>query len=639
MADSIDYCALAAGLRRSRQVQHSRLESERAARESDPRQVALDDALDVLQSGAADDVLAEVEKHLRAGVAVAAQRPEDPYSIGVHPNPIGDCFLDGVLGYYRDVDNVGLDPSKLPQAVVTSLAAHTAAHGFVDAKAAKALGPLAIRLLARVSEARAEVRAHQRDGSAKNTGKYSGLSMDATRKVAVSKGRDGYLARMPVVRDLLAMGKDRSLGGFSLASVQHLFPSAVGLYDALFSSGLSPERTHVGGKFYSANPNTIVAMESRGLRVHMSASDDDAFEVDAEDAVRAMAKDELRAMFHGVDPKTAKGRSFLLLDDGGKLIHALHEYFPQYAHLCVAVEQTTRGLQVIDDMKKAGRPLLCPVVNMAGCQLKREVESPLIAASVVWHLTGYLEKLGLGHLKPTPAQPRTAVVAGFGATGTATAKALSRAGYHVVVTDTDDAQMRAATAAGFEALPSKEAMARADVFVGSSGRGTLTQEQWGLLKPGAVLVNAASGNHELGVAHLGPRALEALDPQRSDDKGAVTTSFAGRRIAVGRTTDDSRLEHRVVHVAGADGTDRELLFLRGGSVVNMEHDLPPEYRQIIIGMLLAGCFQAANAEVPELVEFDHAVQDFLRLRFAKALEAAGLSLDEPDLDAVAGPWG
>lgn len=640
-SNEIDYTALARRLRDVHRRRAERIEEQLPQRESDPTLLSLDRALDVLQSTEATGLLDEVATRLRQAVDGAAGTEPPEFAVGAFPVPLADKFLDGVLEYYRGGWDTSLDRRRMAQAVVTALAQAAGDDGFVSGDAAATrLGPLGAMVAARVRRVASTVPPVEGDGSRKNSGKYLGLDSRVAAKIALSRRRPSYLDRMPVVHELLRMLPSRGLAGVGLASVQHLFPSSSALYESLFTLGLLPGDTQVGGKFYSANVNTLASLEARGLRVHMSATDpDDHLYADAEAAVKEQARAELATLFHGVDPARHRGR-FLLLDDGGKLIRALHEHFPRFAHLCVAVEQTTRGIQVLDDMQRAGTAILCPVVNMAQSELKRAVESPLIAESVAWHTDRYLTALGLDDRKPTQTHPQTAVVVGYGATGSALAEALRRRGYHVVVTDRDAARMEAARAAGFDASERVEAFRQADLLFGATGMGAIDADEWRYLKSGAVLANAASGTHELGLRGIDHRDLRMRDPQqRCAPDGTVTTSFDGRAVTLGLESDDWRLQHRVVRVRGEDGSARELLLLRGGSVVNMEHDLPPEYRQVIVGMLIASCAQAMRETTPGPHDLDPELQDFLRARFLAALAAAGLSLDRPDLDAVRGPWG
>lgn len=640
-SSEIDYTALARRLRDVHRRRAERIEEQLPARESDPALLSLDRALDALQSKEAAGLLDEIDARLRRAVDDVAGTAPREFAVGAFPVPLADKFLDGVLEYYRGGWDTSLDRRRTAQAVVTALAQVAGDDGFVSGDAASSgLGPLGAWVTSRVRQVAAKVTVVEGDTSRKNSGKYLGLDSRVAAKIALSRRRPSYLERMPVVHELVRMLPARCLAGVGLASVQHLFPSSSALYESLFTLGLAPKDTQVGGKFYSANVNTVATLEARGLRVHMSATDpDDHLYADAEAAVKEQARSELAALFHGVDPAHHRGR-FLLLDDGGKLILALHEHFPRYAHLCVAVEQTTRGIQVLEEMQRSGTAILCPVVNMAQSDLKRAVESPLIAESVAWHTDRYLRSLGLDDRTPAPAHPQTAVVVGYGATGAALAEALRRRGYQVVVTDRDPARMAAARTAGFEARERIDAFRQADLLFGATGMGAISAEEWRYLKSGAVLANAASGTHELGLRGIDERELRRRDPHlRCAPDGTVTTSFAGRELTLGLESDDWRLQHRVLRVRGEDGSERELLLLRGGSVVNMEHDLPPEYRQVIVGMLIASCAQAMRETEPGPHDLDPELQAFLRARFTTALAAAGLSLDTPDLDAVRGPWG
>lgn len=624
------YVRLAGRLRVVHRLRADRVERERAAKDADPGKIALDDVLDVLHDDAARPHVDAFAARLREAVVEASRRPAEPYAVGTFRVPLADPFLDRALDYYRDQLESKIDPARLPQAVVNAFARFAADDGYLDVDEVAAKGdPAARALLDAVLDARAapDRRPSSPDGSAKRTGKYAGLSSTVAARVALSKRRDSYAARMPVVADLMAALAGRPLQGFGAASVQHLFPSSIALYDALYALGADPEQTWIGGKYYSANPNTVAYMDARGMRVAMSATEIDDDVVDAEAGVKQDARAQLRMLFRGVDPKQETQPRFLLLDDGGKLIQALHEdpKLRRFAHLCVAVEQTTRGLQVMDDMARRGIDLLCPVVDMASADLKRRFESPLIAESIAWHVERSIEELAL-----TP--PKTVVVAGFGATGAAVAEAWRRRGVRVVVTDVDPAKIQAAKDAGYEAGPRDEVLPQAEVFIGCTGRGSLSRDDWSLLPSGALLVNGASGNHELGVASLGWQELDGLDPaRRVDDDGRITTTFGGRDVALGRSTDDARLAHRVVRTPNG----REALLLRGGSVVNMEHDLPPEYRQVIVAMLIASCAQAAAATAPGRQVLDVDMQAFLLSRFRRALDAAGLPLDPPDFDAIA----
>src|SRR5690606_33053498 len=119
------------------------------------------------------------------------------------------------------------------------------------------------------------------------------------------------------------------------------------------------------------------------------------------------------------------------LDEGGSLIKALHEHFPEYAKLCVAVEHTERGMQIIDEMAERGVALQCPVVCVARSWAKKIWEAPMIGESVAHSIETALQDMGSN----TRVQPKQATVIGYGAVGKATAAALMRRGYDVSTYD------------------------------------------------------------------------------------------------------------------------------------------------------------------------------------------------------------
>src|SRR5262249_52851752 len=90
------------------------------------------------------------------------------------------------------------------------------------------------------------------------------------------------------------------------------------------------------------------------------------------------AQSILAKAFDGVDPKDPNAPRVMILDEGGHLIEALHRSYPEYAHLCFAVEQTQAGLDRLE-----GLDLLCPVFSVAGAWAKKLFEAPFIGENVV----------------------------------------------------------------------------------------------------------------------------------------------------------------------------------------------------------------------------------------------------------------
>jgi S-adenosylhomocysteine hydrolase len=281
----------------------------------------------------------------------------------------------------------------------------------------------------------------------------------------------------------------------------------------------------------------------------------------------------------------------------------------------VAVEQTDRGIQVIEDMKQKGIELRCPVVNMARCDAKKIQEAPMIGESCVFNVEEELARMKV------TVNPKRASIIGYGAVGKAVADRLRARGYEVWVYDIDPKRMAQAETDGCLARPREEVLQNASLLYGCTGKGPLTNEDYKLLPDGAVLCNAASGNHELGP---GANALFGPDAAVHVEHGHAHTSFQGKDIDLGEA--GSPMRHGVLR--GKSG--KQLLFMRSGYVVNMGRDIPPEAVQLIRGLLLASCLQAIREKKPGLVDVDASTQDFIVKRVDKALARFGISLLDPD---------
>ena len=160
-----------------------------------------------------------------------------------------------------------------------------------------------------------------------------------------------------------------------VVAIQHLLPTLSGVLDALQAAGVEKSDMRLIGKSYSTVDEMYAWLNGQGYDVHGGSIGGDAGSV--EGRLVEAAKDTLTELFAGVTPP-AKGAApgslkpqFLLADDGGKLLYALHKYFPQYAPLCAGFEQTARGIQVLEKMQADGIPGQCPVKKQRSCSTCR----------------------------------------------------------------------------------------------------------------------------------------------------------------------------------------------------------------------------------------------------------------------------
>lgn len=429
--------------------------------------------------------------HREPGEAPASQQP-DPFRVQV----LEHCYDD----HYE------LKPARsMPVAVVRALARIADQDGLVDLGAVgPKLGPYAAALTARLEAA---LRTFERPELPLNT-KYETADPSLRELVARSMPRDYGAARMPLLGELTrALGGPSTFTGWKMASMGHLFGTRPALYDELDRNGLARADHLVSGKGYSRNMDVVVSMKADGRVVDESLLDPQNNYEKGASHEDARAKAVLARLFEGVSPDGPQ--RFMLLDDGGNLLVALHKHFPEYAKLCRVVEQTDHGIQRIE--REIGvENLKCPVINMARSWLKKLFESPIIGEAVMHSVDASLREI---HPELAPARKEAALL-GFGAVNQAVTKAMERRGFRpsdIWVWDPDPAQRALALQRGYsvpatedEAQARREVLSHGHLTITATGRQTLSLEEYGLLPPCAIVANGGSGNHELGTHELEP---------------------------------------------------------------------------------------------------------------------------------------
>lgn len=591
-----------------------------------PHTLRLDDVLDYLSGPQGAPVI----KDLQATLAVEGVDFSKVMGPGLEPGEVATKFDARVAEFlYGSFLLPSQTVAALPQAVVHAFASAADANGHVDRTAVfKALGERAAKLF--------DVVERGIGGKSVPTqrpfNKFDQLPDDVAALVAKSAAPMDGLSRMPALSAMTEkFGGAQALEGLRFGAVQHLFPTTVGLLDALADNGLARDEAFIMGKNYSTNPDVMHRLQVDGWPVSgFSEMKLLTSNPDGTSGEMSPIAGYLETLLEGLDPKSSKRPSVLLLDEGGKLVKALHEHFPEYAPLCVAVEQTDRGIQVLDEMVAHGQPMLCPVVNVARSEAKKSLEAPMIGENIVDStLTGLLSMQA--DLAPTK---REACVIGYGAVGRAVAQSLLRRGYEVFVNDVDPAKQAQARADGCTATDRDDALSHGHLLVSCTGRTTLTPAEFDAKLPNrAVLVNAASGNHELGMDQVdegGGRMTN--DPLETiNELGFRVSEFGGKEIILGDIAGQEDTFSRVIRTESGN----ERVVVRSGYVVNMRDDIPPEYIQLTRSLLLGACLQAAGSSGKiGLVALDEDIQTTAVDVTKESLSALGHSLEAPNFQTL-----
>lgn len=593
---------------------------------SRPAGLRLDDVLDVL-AGSEGRQLVEQTRDRLADAGIDFEGPVVQAKGGAAPR---DDF-EALAGHFLTHSFLTRARGKaaLPNAMVWALAHASDANGMLTPEGAAKLGAGGAQIYKKLDELLA---GGARDvPTQRRRTKYMWFTRDVQDKIGRSAPSGDLRTRMPVLAELTRnLGGEKALEGLKMASVQHLFPTTEGLFDALADCGLDPKDAIIHGKNYSTNEDVLYRMRSRGWNVPEFAIC--ALPSGTGKGHMNIAGNDLATLFDGVEPeaKPEKPR-FLLLDEGGKMLDALHRHFPEHANLCVAIEQTDRGLQVIEELALEGMELKCPVVNVARSSAKKVFESPMIGESVA-HST--LEALKRLH-PDLSVEPKVATILGYGAVGKATADALKRRGFEIRAWDVDPARRALAEAEGCIVGERNDLLKDTPMVVSCTGRRTMVPTQFDELLPdGCILVNAASGNHELGLDQIegGPGFLTDDPLERVDEEGFRRSTFKGLDVELGDLAGDEQMFSRVLR--SESGAER--LALRSGYVVNMVDDIPPELIQLTRGLLLAACLQAPKHHgEPGLVELDPKVADFVVSRTERHLKKLGVDPMKPDFRRLA----
>jgi S-adenosylhomocysteine hydrolase len=580
--------------------------------------IPLDDILDFLNSPDGQPHVQALRERMQSQGAELTTSATHPMLTGMPSDRFEAKVTEFLYGSFLTKKEVN---AAIPQGVAYAFAHIVNERGHVEKEGIDKIFPTSATLFEAVANKLKEAPAA--DGglpTARRKLKYRWLPNSVVDVVAKSRVDDGIKARMPVLAEVSRLvGQKDALKGRDSIAVQHLFPSTRWLYEALADNGLEKDKTVVIGKPYSTDQDTYRSMRQTGWNVSWMSE----MTLHTSNGTFDDQGARLQQLFKDVDPKTTQKR-FLLLDEGGKVLHALHEHFPEYAHLCVGVEHTDRGIQLLE-----GYELKCPVVNVARSPAKKRYESPMIGESVVASIDGSLRELGIS------ITPKEATILGYGAVGQNVAQSLRRRGYTVHVYDADPRKMEQAKKDGMITGTREEMLAHGHLTVGATGRGCLTVEEYALLPKKAVLANAASGRHEFGLdaAYDVDAQVKTGDPHETfTSDGLRRTLLRGTETIIGDAAAIDEQFHRVLR----DDQDPEVerIALNNGFVVNMQEDIPPEYIQLTRALILAGTLQAAAEKKPGLVELDAGIQDFIVSRVQKQLAQMGLSLENPDFRGI-----
>ncbi|WP_343248997.1 adenosylhomocysteinase [Diplocloster hominis] len=327
---------------------------------------------------------------------------------------------------------------------------------------------------------------------------------------------------MPLLRNLeIEFEKEKPFAGKRIALSIHLEAKTAYLCKVLAAGGA--EMYITGSNPLSTQDDIAAALVECGLNVY---------------AWYGATEDEYNRHISSV----LEHDTNIIIDDGGDLVHMLHtKYQDKICHVIGGCEETTTGIIRLIAMEKAGE-LKFPMVLVNNAECKHFFDNRYGTGQSVWD--------GIMRTTNLIVAGKVVVVAGYGWCGKGVAMRAKGLGAQVIVTEVNPVKAIEAVMDGFDVMPMKEAAALGDFFVTVTGcSGVITEEDFRVMKNGAILSNAGHFDVEVDVKGLKEIALESREERKN---------IMGYRI------DDDRWiyvlgEGRLVNLACGDGHPAEIM--------------------------------------------------------------------------------
>lgn len=231
-----------------------------------------------------------------------------------------------------------------------------------------------------------------------------------------------------------------------------------------------------------------------------------------DDVAAALAENGIRVFgVHGADQelyddcilKSLENKPQLIIDDGGDLVHLLHQDKRELLDAIIGgCEETTTGLNRLRAMA-AKDELTFPMIAVNDADCKHLFDNRYGTGQSAWSAI-----MSTTNLLVAGA---TVVVAGYGWCGKGLALRAKALGARVIVTEIDEVKALEALMEGYDVMTMKEAAPLGDFFITVTGNcDVLRREHFDNLKDGAVLCNAGHFDVEINKEELLAMTAEVI---------------------------------------------------------------------------------------------------------------------------------
>ncbi len=313
----------------------------------------------------------------------------------------------------------------------------------------------------------------------------------------------------------------RPFAGVRIALSIHLEAKTAYLCEVLAAGGA--EMYVTGSNPLSTQDDVAAALASEGLNVY---------------ARRGCTEEEyeenlMRVLSHDCQ---------IILDDGGDLVHLLHTKMRDKIPFVIGgCEETTTGILRLLAMERSGE-LAFPMVLVNNADCKHLFDNRYGTGQSVWD--------GINRTTNLIVAGKNVVVAGYGWCGKGVSMRAKGLGARVIITEVDPVKAIEAVMDGFDVMPMREAAAVGDFFITVTGcAGVISEEEFQVMKDGAILCNAGHFDVEIDMKRLREIALDTID-QRQNITGYQITEDKWIYVLA---------EGRLVNLAAGDGHPAEIM--------------------------------------------------------------------------------
>lgn len=232
----------------------------------------------------------------------------------------------------------------------------------------------------------------------------------------------------------------------------------------------------------------------------------------------------------------------VIIDDGGDMVHILHEEHPEWAvNVRGGCEETTTGVIRLRNRAQAGT-LTFPMYNINDADCKHLFDNRYGTGQSVWD--GIMRTTNLN------VAGSTVVVAGYGWCGKGVSMRAKGLGAKVIVTEVDPVNAIEAIMDGFTVLPMIDAAPLGDLFITVTGcKDVVTPAHMLLMKEGAMMCNAGHFDVEVDVAGLRKMAASSSEIRKNIEGFVLENGKTIYLLAQGR----------LVNLAAGDGHPVEIM--------------------------------------------------------------------------------